>query len=280
MLHAEDTKSAALVILDLDYFKQINDRFGHDCGDQILKDASRRMQEEMEEYGLVARIGGDEFLAVMLNVPREKVEEILSRFTNAQKTIDYHGKEITYTMSIGYASFPEHGQVYNELYQRADMALYTIKMAGRNGFRFFEPEMANSNREHLGFNPASLSEGMPGGFLVYRANETQDILYANRYVLDLYECEDMDTFREFTENSFRGLVLEEDQQRVQETIERQQALSPEGFGFDYLRYRGKTAKGNLRVIEDYGRLFHSHNDGDLYYVFLLDFEQKQKYYRL
>ncbi len=274
MLHNEETSTAALVILDLDYFKQINDRFGHDCGDRILKDASKRMRCEMESYGLVARIGGDEFLAVMRNQSKEKIDEILSRFTHTKKTLDYQGKPITYTMSIGCAFFPEHGDAYNDLYQRADMALYNIKMAGRNGYRFYEPGLAKSNREHLGFNTASLSDGMPGGFLVYRANDTRDLVYANGYVLELYECDNMEMFRKFSGNSFRGLVMDEDWKRIYTSIRRQQDAFED---YEYVRFRAVTAGGHIKVIEYYGRLYHSQNDGDLYYVFLLDFRPQERY---
>ncbi|MBQ7677551.1 MAG: GGDEF domain-containing protein, partial [Lachnospiraceae bacterium] len=142
----EDTVHAALIILDLDNFKQINDRYGHDGGDQILKDASSRMKDIFEPHGLVARIGGDEFLAVLKNLPASEVDRLLKEFTETKKTVPYHEHSITYTMSIGYAMFPSHGTEYNELYQNADLALYTVKMAGRNSYKRFMPNMQAANR--------------------------------------------------------------------------------------------------------------------------------------
>lgn len=275
ILNDTDTEDAAMVILDLDNFKQINDRYGHDCGDTILKDASSRMKEIFEPHGLVARIGGDEFLAVLKNMPAAHVDDILRNFTETKKTVTYHAHAITYTMSIGYAMFPAHGTEYNELYQNADLALYTVKMSGRNNFKRFMVNMQNSNREHLGFNIGRISEGMPGGFLVYRNNENQEIMFANKMLMDLYECSSMQEFREFTGNSFKGLVYPDDWYFIQECIEQQ---IKDYAGYDYIMYRAITKTGKMILVEDYGRLCVSDDDGELFYVFMLDYGRKQENY--
>ncbi len=273
IMRDEDTVDAALIILDLDNFKQINDRYGHDCGDQILKDASSRMKEIFEPYGLVARIGGDEFLAVLKNMPAAQVDNILSGFTETKKTVPYHEHAITYTMSIGYAMFPAHGTEYNELYQNADLALYTVKMGGRNSYKRFMKNMSSANRTHLGFNMNKISEGMPGGFLVYRNDEKQQILFANRRILELYECDDMREFMEFTGESFKGCVHPNDWYFIQECIDQQ---IRDNDGYDYIQYRALTKNGNTVLIEDYGRLSVSDDDGEVFYVFMLDYQNKQK----
>ena len=176
-------------------------------------------------------------------------------------------------MSVGYSIFPEQGTTYRELYQNADMALYAVKMAGRNGYKKFLPEMIMDNRAQLGVTLSQISEGMPGGFLLYRDNEEQEILYANTRLLKIYECESLDEFRKFTGNSFRGCVHPDDWEKVRETIYKQIKISD---SYDYVRYRAKTAKGNVKVIEDFGRLVQSIRDGNIFYVFIIDFEDKEK----
>ena len=272
-LNNSEGRRAALILLDLDNFKQINDRFGHECGDQILKDAASRMKAAFQMYGLVARIGGDEFLSMLKNVSAVAVDGILKDFSDSTKSLIYHGHQITYTMSIGYAMYPNHGVEYQDLYQNADMALYAVKMNGRAHFRRFQPDMENNNRAQLGFSLAQLSEGMPGGFLVYRAKPPYEILYANNQLLHLYECESLEELRNFTGNSFKGCVVEEDWETVQTTIKRQLALSND---FDYIQFHIKTAKGTVRFLENYGRLIQSADEGDSFYVFALDVMQKER----
>ena len=267
---------SAFIILDLDNFKQINDRFGHDCGDKIIKDASSRMQSTFSKYGIVARIGGDEFLVFIQGLENDKVDILLSNFSNSIKEINYHEQHLTYTMSIGYAICPDDGLDYQTLYQNADMALYSVKMSGRANYRKFLPSMINTNRNQLGFSINQISEGMPGGFLVYRDNEAQEILYANKKVQEIYECSSLEEFRILTGNSFKGCVLPSDWELVQSTIDRQIDISA---GYDYVQYRAKTAKGRTIMIEDFGRLVHSPDDGDLFYVFIIDLENKEKTYK-
>ena len=263
----------AFIILDLDNFKQINDRFGHDCGDEVIKDAANRMKAHFKENGVIARIGGDEFLIILQNLSHNEIENDLQKFSTAKKVIEYGGQKIKYTMSIGYAIFPEQGNNYRELYQNADMALYSVKMAGRNAYKKFSLKMISDNRAQLGVSLSQISEGMPGGFLLYRNNETQEILYANTRLLKIYECESLEQFRKFTGNSFKGCVHPDDWEKVQKTIYDQVGISE---GYDYVRYRVKTAKGNIKIVEDFGRLVHSKDDGDIFYVFIIDFDAKEK----
>ena len=270
-LKASIYQKSALVILDLDNFKQVNDRFGHDCGDMIIRDAATRMEAAFKQTGLIARIGGDEFLVLIKDQSVGEIDRLLRNFSDSVKEVHYHEHRLTYTMSIGYALYPDHGDEYNNLYQKADLALYSVKMSGRANFRCYAPTMGEANREQLGFSLAQLSEGMPGGFLVYRDNETQEILYANKKLMEIYECSTLEEFRRFTGNSFRGCVYEADWELVQLKIVNQLELSS---GYDYVRYRARTAKGNIRLIEDFGRLVRTPDDGDIFYVFIIDLETK------
>ncbi len=265
----------ALIILDLDNFKQINDRYGHDCGDNIIKDAASRMEHAFGKIGVVARIGGDEFLVFLKDTKAEDVDFMLQNFSSIIKNVDYKDKHITYTMSIGCAIYPDHGSDYKTLYQNADMALYSVKMSGRANYREFSPNMKKTNRNQLGFSLNQISEGMPGGFLIYRDNEALEILYANKKLLDIYECESLEEFRSLTGNSFRGCVISKDWSLVQDTINAQLNHSAD---YDYVQYRARTAKGRIIMIEDFGRLVHSAEDGDIFYVFIIDLDHKEKIY--
>ncbi|MBR5913656.1 MAG: diguanylate cyclase [Selenomonadaceae bacterium] len=273
---AEENKFA-FIILDLDNFKQINDRFGHDCGDKIIKDAAERMTKNFSENGIIARLGGDEFLVILSDNTVDEVETRLKNFSLMPKSIEYKNQQVNYTMSIGYSLFPNQGKNYGELYQNADMALYEVKMAGRNGYKKFSPQMIYDNRAQLGVSLSQISEGMPGGFLLYYDNENFEILYANKRLVKIYECESLEQFRKFTGNSFQGCVHPDDWEKVQKTIYEQIEVSA---GYDYVRYRIKTAKGNIKTIEDFGRLVHSRLDGDIFYVFIIDFVEKEKLWDL
>jgi diguanylate cyclase (GGDEF)-like protein len=130
----------AFYIIDLDYFKQINDGFGHDRGDTVLKSAARALSNIFSgEDEVVARMGGDEFVAFCAHIQtpeaaKEKGKEIGRQF----RAIEYtEGKWVT--ASVGGAAFRmgEHAE-YSELFSIADAALYDVKAAGRNGCRVTE----------------------------------------------------------------------------------------------------------------------------------------------
>lgn len=266
----------AFIILDLDNFKQINDRFGHDCGDKIIKDAAMRMTKHFDNNGFVARIGGDEFLVILKNLSPAEIDERLKKFSITSKFIRYKNQQVNYTMSIGYSLYPEQGENYRELYQNADAALYSVKMKGRNSYKKFSRKMIADNRTQLGVSLSQISEGMPGGFLLYRDNENLEIIYANTRLWEIYECNSLEEFRKFTGNSFKGCVHPDDFDKVQKTIYKQVGVSK---GYDYVRYKIITAKGNVKIIEDFGRLVHSSNGEDIFYVFMIDFSAKEQLWK-
>ena len=264
----------AFIILDLDNFKQINDRFGHDCGDNVIKNAALQMRKHFADKGIIARLGGDEFLVILSELSPDEVDERLKNFSLMKKSVEYKDLTVTYTMSIGYSLFPEQSKNYHELYQNADMALYDAKMSGKNICKKFSAKMLTYNRAQLGVSLSQISEGMPGGFLLYRNNDRQEILYANTRLWKLiYECESFEHFKKFTGNSFRGCVHPDDWGKVQKTIYEQVGISD---GYDYVRYQIRTARGNVKTVEDFGRLVHSKEEGDIFYVFIIDFVAKEK----
>ena len=130
----------ALLLLDLDGFKAVNDKLGHDAGDELLRQAAIRMTLALRESDYLARLGGDEFLVVIPQVSDEQtarrialklIEAIAVAFQLSDKTANV-------TISIGISVFPKDGREREILMQRADLALYAAKHGGRNQARFFE----------------------------------------------------------------------------------------------------------------------------------------------
>jgi diguanylate cyclase (GGDEF)-like protein len=134
---------AALLLLDLDRFKDINDTLGHPAGDQLLKDVAARLSACVREVDTVARIGGDEFAIVQVGIKDAGEAQQLSRrlLELFQIPLEVDGHECLVTVSIGIALIPIDASIPAKLLQHADIALYRAKEEGRNASRFFEPEM-------------------------------------------------------------------------------------------------------------------------------------------
>ena len=135
--------SLAVLYLDLDHFKRVNDTLGHPVGDALLKKMSRRLRRCVGARGAVARLGGDEF--AVIQGPIASAAEVatladeIGEAVRAPLTID--GYDVDVDVSIGAAIAPEHGDEVDELLKKADVALYDVKKAGRGAFRLFRPEM-------------------------------------------------------------------------------------------------------------------------------------------
>ncbi|MBQ3193248.1 MAG: diguanylate cyclase [Oscillospiraceae bacterium] len=136
--------SCALLIIDLDNFKQVNDRYGHLFGDSVLTQAAREIEKMFRLQDIVARIGGDEFLVLMRGyASRELLENRCSRLIRAFRNIFRESRhQLPLSCSIGIALAPEHGSTYVDLFQHADQALYQAKAAGKDTFRFYDSAAA------------------------------------------------------------------------------------------------------------------------------------------
>jgi len=125
----------ALLMLDIDFFKRINDTLGHPCGDEVLRFVARTLVSVTRASDRAARYGGEEFAVIM---PQSGVPEAVAaaeriRMTVAERTVSLeNGGTIAVTVSIGVAGFPDHGRTEQELVKAADTALYRAKQTGRN----------------------------------------------------------------------------------------------------------------------------------------------------
>ncbi|WP_218190349.1 EAL domain-containing protein [Pseudomonas sp. CC6-YY-74] len=145
---ARNQLEGALLFIDLDNFKDLNDTLGHDMGDQLLQQVARRLSEQVRAEDTLARQGGDEFVLVLEGLSAQPDEAIGQIETVASKLIQVlaepyvlQGRSHTSSASIGIALFSEAQGTLDELFKRADLAVYKAKAAGRNTLRFFNLEM-------------------------------------------------------------------------------------------------------------------------------------------
>ena len=133
-------EKVAVMFLDLDRFKNINDSLGHTVGDILLKEVAERLKGCTREQDTVSRIGGDEFVILLTGV--DDASLVASRIVAAlSATFEAKGYSLSTSCSIGISMFPDHGDVGETLIKYADQAMYSAKDSGRNAFRFFTPDM-------------------------------------------------------------------------------------------------------------------------------------------
>ncbi|WP_213773158.1 EAL domain-containing protein [Bradyrhizobium sp. dw_78] len=141
----------AMLFIDLDRFKVINDSLGHEAGDRLLVETARRLRQTLRPGDIVARLGGDEFVVILEHsAALREIEEISGRLLWAvSQPVRLSGHECHATASIGIAMFPEHGSDVHTLTKNADMAMYLAKEDGKNNFRFFTKEVKMPSIERL-----------------------------------------------------------------------------------------------------------------------------------
>jgi len=136
------TEPLALMFLDLDHFKRINDTLGHGTGDALLIEVARRMRYQVREQDTVARLGGDEFVFILPDTDAHGAAHVAQKLLEAiAKPLQIEHHELIVTPSIGIAMYPQDGLDFEALAQHADLAMYQAKQEGRNAFRFFAPDM-------------------------------------------------------------------------------------------------------------------------------------------
>ncbi|MDD5332398.1 MAG: EAL domain-containing protein [Rhodoferax sp.] len=149
-----DGQQLALLFIDLDHFKEVNDTLGHDSGDLLLIEAARRLRNCVRESDSVARMGGDEFTVILTELTdASSAEGILQKLLRTLETVFRLNHETIFiSASIGVTIYPHDATEIEDLFKNADQALYVAKGAGRNRFSFFTPALqeAAQNRLRLG----------------------------------------------------------------------------------------------------------------------------------
>ena len=138
---AREQRILAVMFLDLDRFKFVNDNLGHDVGDDVLKTVAQRLLALVRQVDTVARLGGDEFVVLLENpAGRDQVALIAKRIVTAiNEPMEFRGKVAQVGTSIGVAVYPDDGSTGADLIKNADAAMYAAKAAGKNTHRFFDP---------------------------------------------------------------------------------------------------------------------------------------------
>ena len=138
-----DQRQIAVLLLDLDGFKRVNDTLGHLVGDRLLRAVSERLRHNLRASDVVARFGGDEFAVVQtaINDPRAAVVLTRKLLDTLARPFELGGETMLLAASAGVALFPQHGATPEALIEAADLALYRAKEEGRSKFRLFAPEM-------------------------------------------------------------------------------------------------------------------------------------------
>ncbi len=146
-------KKLAVLFLDLDRFKEINDTLGHDAGDALLTEAAARLKSTVRESDTVARIGGDEFNLILSDIDRpEYASEVGCKLLNEiRKPFKINGHAINVSTSIGISVFPDDGEDGETLLRFADIAMYHAKDKGRNNLQFYNPVINTRSVERMKF---------------------------------------------------------------------------------------------------------------------------------
>jgi diguanylate cyclase (GGDEF)-like protein/PAS domain S-box-containing protein len=158
-----DKSNIAILYIDLDNFKYVNDTFGHQVGDQLLLSVTERLKSVVRDTDTISREGGDEFMAILpgikdLDILRRIANNILGKLTTP---FDIAGQTIGISASVGIACYPEQGEDFDTLLKNADAAMYAAKNSGKNAYRIFSEEMNVDVLDKLRLR-ASLSSAFEG----------------------------------------------------------------------------------------------------------------------
>lgn len=259
-------------MLDVDDFKLVNDIYGHAYGDKALIRLASSMQEFFPTSALLGRNGGDEFCILLPGQDKD----LLIEFIKTPKTFTYHGQTYTFTISLGYAEYPNNASERSQLMRCADAALYEVKLHGKNGCMAYKEGFQSGVRKQLGFVLNDISENLPGAFLIYRADKSDDeIFYANKEFLDMAGYENLDALFKGTNKSFRNLICEDQQELVEASIWHQ---IESGSNDDYIHYSLRKADGTYIPVLDQGRIVESEHFGRVFYVLFMDWQAMQNHY--
>ena len=267
------------ILMDIDNFKFINDLYGHAAGDQALRTLAESLRQCFPGKAILGRNGGDEFCALLMNTTIAASDERIRSFAARQRTFFAEGRARNFSISLGYAEYPRQASSVSSLLSRADMALYEVKMGGKQGCLAYDDQICGKKeRTQLGFVLNDISENLPGAFLIYKADKTDDhILFANQELIRFAGCRDLTDFLNFCNHSFRNLVRPDEYDQVEESIWRQIDAQADGSN-DYVTFHFARKDGTYREVLDHGRIMESRHYGRLFYVLFMDREMIRERY--
>ena len=264
---------ATEVFLDIDDFKIINDMYGHDVGDEVLKNLAKNLTGVFGSAAVVSRTGGDEFGIFIPGKTVEQAEPMIRAASEQDQTFTTaDGKTYTYTISMGYSDYPAQAKTREELAKNVDSALYNVKLNGKHGCQRYVPGMIKQSREQLGFSQKELLKSLPGAGFICRVEDNR-ILYVNDDYIRLYECDNFEDFNRFSLGQFRNLIHPDDFDRVMKEICERFAGKSDGEQI-CCRFRVVTKTGKTKHMIAQARLRHHETYGDLHFVTTMDLDEK------
>ena len=267
-LKAHPASHGALVSLDLDGFKFINDLHGHMAGDEALRTLAKDLIESFGHEQIIGRNGGDEFVVFMKDTEAEQAEKVIKAFSNKVKIFTYDGETHAFSVSIGYTLYKGDGMRLSRLFHQSDTALYAVKLRGRNHYRAYEPTMENLNRTSLGFNLENITKNLPTALLVSEAKPDGKILFVNKTMVEMLECRNIHEFMEFTQGYAPNVVCTCDRERMTKMVWEQSAREPDRP--HCMSYSIHTAKGLDKRVFAIWRMADNPNYGEVFYATLME----------
>ena len=269
-------KHCVVAMLDIDDFKLVNDVYGHAAGDGVLQKLAESMKQYFSKDVILGRNGGDEFSIFMPDCTAVEVKPFLKKFTEETRNFYCKGEVHTFTISLGFAEYPVLADDCSKLMRCADMALYAVKMRGKNGCMAYREGEQVKSRAKLGFAMKDIINNLPGAFIVYRADkENDEILLANSELLRLTGCKNMDELLAYTGKSFCNLIRPDEQESCQKSIWSQ---INGGHSNDYIFFHMQKADGKYISVLDHGRIVDSVHNGRVFYVMIMDLKSLQRHY--
>ena len=256
--------------LDVDDFKVINDMYGHETGDLALQKLAKSIRETFPEHAILSRSGGDEFSLILTETTSEAVTEKIKAFTAMPRYFEYDGERQSFGISLGYAEYPADSPEVSELLGNADVALYEVKLQGKNSCLSYSHEFKKQKRSSLGFALRDISGNLPGAFLIYIADREDDsILFANSEMIEFAGCKNLDDFLSYTDSHFRSLIRPDEQEAVEKSIWDQIDAKTSGNN-DYVQFHFAKKDGTYHPVLDHGRIVENTYYGKVFYVLIMD----------
>lgn len=249
--------SVGVIFADINGLKEVNDNSGHVAGDDLIASVARSLTSVFPEAKRY-RIGGDEFIILSFDENEDDFNKKLDRLSELWNN--------EYSASVG-AVWMEHARDLENGVADADKMMYMEKI------RYYEDRI-HIRRKSLNVvtqedleKVESVADLLPGGFFVYRADSSEELITFNKELLRLFKCSNEREFSELTGNSFKGMVHPDDLQVVEGDISSQIKQERD---IDRVKYRIVCRDGTEKKVLDYGRFVHTDKYGDVYYVFLND----------
>lgn len=258
----------ALVLLDVDDFKTVNDLYGHDVGDEALRKLSAELVRAFPASAVIGRNGGDEALVALFGEDAKNVDELLDALTSKKLHFELRGRRYSLSLSAGYAWFEPGVCDLKTTYTRADEALYAVKLLGKANYQRWNPQLEESpRRSMLGFTTRDLADSMPLAMLAHRSNG--EILFANDGLARLLGFDSLGEMLMYADGRVQSVIHRDDVARVMRGIAELSSTHIEGEE-QTLYFRVITKSDAVVQVAYRARLIESKDMGEIVYAYMVE----------